>query len=322
MVLEDPQPFPLSEADEMSLAYASTILGRKFGSFGAVVSSGPSYDTDAAAYFTAVASAGGTITTANKTAFNTAFLSMKSTTLYDGSSLWSKIGQGYFFIGQETSSLTGLVVPFKGTYNSSNAVNNNFTSYSKTAGLAGNGSSTYIDTGINNNNNSVWPVSDRFGYVYMNPNNTSNGILTPFGTNTSNASLPRRFELSVLMSTGVGSGKAYNCSASTPTPANLGNIGGSVGGWGILSSRASGGQANCYFGSSGYEFACNNGTPLTASLVSGNIIIGGGAGSSFGSQNTMFAAFGEGIYGMGNGFDFQSFTALDSIVSTLISSLT
>ena len=306
----------------MSLAYASQILNRKFGVYQKPVSSGPSYDPDASAYFTAVATAGGTITTSNKTAFNTAFLSMKSTLLYDGGSLWSKIGQGYFFIGQETSSLSGLVVPFKGTYNSSNAVNNNFTSYSKTAGLAGNGSNTYIDTGINNNNNAIWPVSDRFGYVYVNTNNTTNGFLTPFGT-IGTGTLTRKFELNAASTAGLSSVRAYNCSSSNPTLTSVNAVTNTLGGWGMISTHANGGNPNCYFASSSREYACNNGTPTTSSLVNGNIIIGGGGGTTpiCGSQNSMVAVFGSGIYGMGNGFDFQAFTALDSIIATLISSL-
>ena len=59
------------------------------------VISGPSYDPDAAAWLSAVADNGGTITgnlsSGNKKAFNNAFLSLKSTSSTKGGSLWSRI---------------------------------------------------------------------------------------------------------------------------------------------------------------------------------------------------------------------------------------
>jgi hypothetical protein len=300
----------------MSIAYASSILGRKFGVYQKLVSSAPFYDINAQAYFNAVSSNGGTITTANKTAFNTAFLSMKSTTLYDGSSLWSKIYQGYFFVGQE--NIVGLVTPF-GNNIIGGGVNYNFTSYTKTGGLVGDGVSTYIDTQINNNDNAHWPVNDRF--VYVNCSNTNQaGFSGPFGV-ASNGT--RKLELSGSFGGSLYGYRAYNDSIPVPTPATI--SAGNGNGFGLISTRASGGNLNCYITSK--LGLGSNGTPTTSSLVNSNLVLGAcssGVGSSliYGNQNMSFAAIGYGIYGMGHNFDPQAFQALDSIVATLISSLT
>jgi hypothetical protein len=307
----------------MSLAYASRILGRKFGVYQKLVSSAPSYDPDAAAWFDAVASTGGTITTANKIAFNTAFLSMKSTTLYDGSSVFDRIYQGYFFVGQE-SITNGLVTPF-GNYinNFGGGVNYNFTSYTKTGGLVGNGVNTYIDTQINNNDIDNWYFDDRF--VYVNCSNTNQGgFRGPFGVGSSSS---RKLELSGGFSAGLYTCRAYNDSFTIPTLATTSGGGGN--GFGLISTHISGGPSspatpNCYIASTPVISA--NGTP-TASLVNSNLVLGAcysGSGSSlsYGNQNMRFAAIGYGIYGLSGGFDPQAFQSLDSIVATLISSLT
>jgi hypothetical protein len=294
-------------------------LGR--GSFQG--SSGSSYDPDATTYFANVATAGGTITTANKTAFNTAFLSMKSTTLYDGSSLWSKIGQGYFFVGQETSSLMGLMVPFKSNYYSGNAVNNNFTSYTKTGGLVGDGVSTSINTGINNNISSIWPTDDRFGYVNIitSPNYSLSGTVGLFGYPSTNV---RKFEAQASYMGGQMTVRAYNDSSTNPS-ATTNSFSILSTGYGMISTSSAGGFPNMY--AAGYPFNSPGGTPTTISLLSSNILLGVrssgvGTGLIYGTTPMGFAAFGYGIAGMGNGFDPQAFQALDSIVATLIASLT
>lgn len=131
-------------------------MGR--GSFNG--SSAPAYDSDAAAWFTAVASAGGTITSANKTAFNTAIVAMKAPLSYATSdSIWNHIVLGGFTIG--VSNLAGALVPFRNTA-SSTLMNNGFSdgtgiagsgSYNRLVGLGGDGATTYVDTGIDNASN-------------------------------------------------------------------------------------------------------------------------------------------------------------------------
>jgi hypothetical protein len=114
-------------------------------------SSGPSYDPDASAWFTAVEATGANFGSSpasistNKTAFNTAFLSLKS------NGIWSTIQQACFLVGPST--LAGALVNIKLT---GNPVNYNFTSanYNKLTGLIGSttgGSNTtrYLDTLLN-----------------------------------------------------------------------------------------------------------------------------------------------------------------------------
>jgi len=303
----------------MSLAYASRILGRKFGVYQNLVSSAPSYDPDAASWFDVVAAAGGTITRANKIAFNTAFLSIKSTILYDGSSLWDKIRSAYFFVGQESINNSLFIPSIAANPNFYGGVNYNFTSYTKTGGLVGDGVSTYIDTQINNNDDSDWPIDDRF--VYVNCSNTNQGgFRGPFGVGSSSQ---RRLDLSGGFSAGLYTYRAYNDSGTIPTPATTSGGGGN--GFGLISTHISGVNQNCYIESTPVRGV--NGIPTINFLVNSNLVLGAcssGSGSSlsYGNQNMRFAAIGYGLYGMGNGFDPQAFQALDSIVATLISSLT
>jgi hypothetical protein len=113
--------------------------------------SGPSYDPDASAWFSAVEATGANFgaspesISSNKTAFNTAFLSLKS------NGIWSSIRQACFLVGPST--LAGALVNIKLT---GNPVNYNFTSgnYNKLTGLIGStggGENTtrYLDTLLN-----------------------------------------------------------------------------------------------------------------------------------------------------------------------------
>jgi len=113
--------------------------------------SGPSYDPDASAWFSAVEATGANFgaspesISSNKTAFNTAFLSLKS------NGIWSSIRQACFLVGPST--LAGALVNIKLT---GNPVNYNFTSayYNKLTGLIGDTSGSgntnrYLDTLLN-----------------------------------------------------------------------------------------------------------------------------------------------------------------------------
>lgn len=113
--------------------------------------SGPSYDPDASAWFSAVEATGANFgaspasITTNKAAFNTAFLSLKS------AGIWNSIQQACFLVGPST--LAGALVNIKLT---GNPVNYNFTSanYNKLTGLSGSLSGepnviSYLDTLLN-----------------------------------------------------------------------------------------------------------------------------------------------------------------------------
>jgi hypothetical protein len=299
-----------------------------------VKNSGPTYDSDATVYFASVASNGGTITTANKTAFNNAFLSLKSTNANDGSSLWSHINQGYFFFGQESYS-NGLFVPFYNTnvgsglqpINTSIATPNGtaFT-YTKTGGLVFDGSTNYIDTGINNATTGgvggTWPVTtttgpsnNRHGYSYITNTGQSFGSLinfVPFGQGASTSS--RAFQLN-LGSNGTNTyGKLYN---NSPISGNISTTQQFYdGGWGIPSAPFNGGiTINAVFGNN-RGASVSVAVPATTALVNSNIYIGYGA-NFHSSGNFLFSTFGCSFNG-GAG----DFARLDSIINTLKTSLT
>lgn len=98
------------------------------------------FDADAAAYFAAIASAGSSISAANKTAVNDFVVGCKA----DG--IWTAIKACCLLAGPD--DLTGALVPLVGTA----PTNFNFVSgdYSRTTGLQGDGSTKYL--GANRNN--------------------------------------------------------------------------------------------------------------------------------------------------------------------------
>ena len=301
-------------------------------------SSGPTYDTDAAAWFAAVAANGGTITTANKTAFNTAFLALKSTNSADGNSLWSHINQGYWFVGQE-SLTTGLFVPFYNTNTGSGlqpidanpATNNGFSNYSKTAGLTGN-NTTSIQPAISNNS-SGWPVSTRHLYGYF--KNVSGKLGTPVGglvTRTGSGPTANTNYIGMAQAGWDSSGRWYGNVAMNYGQKNvagsvaLGNtssgFSASDGGWGIISNTGSGAY-NIRGGSDTALFAdfYNSYTSGTATLNSSQIYFNNG-GASTGGATIAFASIGTGFYTPISTDGTTDFLLIDNIVSTLISSLT
>lgn len=112
--------------------------------------SGPSYDSDALAWFNAVETAGSSISQANKGIFNTAILDLKgilpsSTNNPTGLNIWQEITMSGFLCGFDT--FNGCFVPMKGAYSTTN---NNFTSsdYQRTVGLTGDGSSKTISLSV------------------------------------------------------------------------------------------------------------------------------------------------------------------------------
>jgi len=305
----------------MSLAYASQILGRKFGVYNKPAKSGYTWtDADGYAWYQNVVTNGGTITKANQAKFDTAFQSLKSTNAQDGNSLWSHINQGYWFIGQQ-SLTNGLFVPFYNTntgsglqpINTSVATNNNFSSYTKTGGLVGDGSSTYIDTGINNNNTSVWaPATSpyRHGYVYLNGTGAQNFPINPFGMSSTSQ---RTFSLqaSSFSNSLLITGRVYVDSASGGTIFTTTNAG-YDGGWGIPNIN---GRSTCRIAMGTNQYwTVAAGIPLNSSLVSGNILIGQAAGS-FSQANIIASTFGSALTS-------TDFASIDGIVNTLVAALT
>jgi len=308
----------------MSLAYASQILNRKFGFCQSKAKSNYIWtDADGYAWYQNVVSNGGVITNSNQARFDAAFQSLKSTNAQDGNSLWSHINQGYWFIGQQSFS-NGLFVPFydatgsggRGAITSSVATNNYFTSssYTKNAGLAGDGSTTYIDTGIANNNTSIWaPATSpyRHGYVYLKGvSNKQNLPINPFGMSSISQ---RTFSLQIsTVNSGYSvTGKVYVDSAAGGTVFTPNSIA-VDGGWGVPNIN---GRSVCSISiGTNSSFQVAAGTPTNSSLVSGNILIGQAAGS-FSQANIIASTFGSALTS-------TDFASIDGIVNTLVASLT
>jgi hypothetical protein len=164
----------------MRLSYASSILGRKFGVYSAPISISP-YDSDAQAWFNAIATAGGSITTANKTAFNTAFLALKAG---GSAALWPNLVLGGFLCGVSdgtggagTGVQAAITCPIKnaGSYSTTNSGFSS-TDYTILGGLVANGTGTITST-LDNTDSIFGSNNDRHLYCYT-PNFTS---LNPAG---------------------------------------------------------------------------------------------------------------------------------------------
>jgi hypothetical protein len=245
-------------------------------------------------------------------------LALKSTNATDGNSLWSHINQGYWFIGQE--SLTdGLFVPFYNTntgsglqpINTASATNINFSTYTKTGGLVGNGATTYVDTGVNNNNNAAWPTRYRHGFVYAtNTNNNYGGIFGTENVTGSGRTIGLIGPVNIPTSQ-TSNGYARNESGVTATIGFITPT--SDGAWGIVNTAANSPVA---LGTNGANYITTVGVnPATTNLTNGIILIGRTAGLT---SQANFQAF-----TMGSGFTTLSdFNLMGTIVATLISSLT
>jgi hypothetical protein len=123
------------------------------------VSRGPTYDSDAQIWFDAVTANGGDISTANKTAFNTAFLSLKS------AGLWNNMVLAGFLCGVNNKS--GINVPIVNR-SSATISNNGFldSDYSRLLGLKGDGLTKYLSTTLSNNDSNLDP-NNRHLYAYV-----------------------------------------------------------------------------------------------------------------------------------------------------------
>jgi hypothetical protein len=291
--------------------------------------SGPVYpwvDPDGQDWYTRVVSSGGSITIANQAAFDTAFQSLKSTNGNDGNSLWSHVSQGYWFIGQEALT-NGLMVPFYRSDVSGgsavwgqNATNNNYTTYTKTGGLVGDGSTTFVETTINNNDNTNWPVSSgsigRMGYVYM-ANTGVAGTMRgfhPFGSQQT----ARAFDCQ-LNATGTASNIAYRISNNSPSQANgtFTVTGWQDGGWGVASNQQATNRQIVICGT-GISYVVSLSTPASTSLTNSLMKIGR-SGTSFSQCDIKCAIFGSKWNYTTNP---NAFSLIDEIVNTLVASLT
>jgi hypothetical protein len=302
-----------------SLALKASINYPFFGE-----SAGPApytwVDPDGQDWYTRVVSSGGSITNANQAAFDTAFQSLKSTNGNDGNSLWSHVSQGYWFIGQE--SLTdGLMVPFYRSDVSGgaevwgqNATNNNFTTYTKTDGLVGDGLTTGVTTTINNNNNTDWPViNGRMGYVYL--SNTTlfpSKKFNPFGSSTAS----RAFDMQATG--GQFSGIDFRICTNAGLVTNTTTSSCADGGWGIMTPYSFD-AVNVICGT-GKNFKLSLQNPTTTSLSNTTMKIGR-TGSRY-SECTIKCAILGTHWEYSDPLETNAFGLIDGIVNTLVSSLT
>jgi hypothetical protein len=141
----------------------------------------PAYDPDAQAWFSAVEATGNTISSANKSVFNTAFLSLKS------NDIWDRITQGCFFVGIDGSNpLAGAFIPFK-TPSGVTPSNVNFTTsdYNRLTGIVqdspggGTRGTKTINTGVQNHlttstENPSFPRNNRHIMLYNSRNDLNN----------------------------------------------------------------------------------------------------------------------------------------------------
>jgi hypothetical protein len=299
--------------------------------------SGPSYDPDAADWFNRVASAGGTITDDNKTAFNTAFLSLKSTLARESTAtLWDHVGVGYFLMGQE-SFTNGLFVPFVGNgFNYTNygpiawnpATNFNYVSgdYNKVTGLIGDGTTKYIQVDQLPNSatgeNDLWRSDMRMGYTYKNCQYTDPITKNvPFGIGNNTRQIFMRLQgASSPVGLFLAGARQNNSSGFTTMDAVLlgQQLPTGYGGVGMFSSRS------IIDGGLGYFSV--GGSPISQPLPSSG---SGGIGPMlFGRQSTFYdkqrtacAIFGKAFESEDQNSGANDFKSLNTIMETLRTSL-
>jgi hypothetical protein len=298
--------------------------------------SGPSYDPDAADWFTRVESAGGAITLDNKTAFNTAFLSLKATIVVNSVSatLWDHVGVGYFLMGQE-SFTNGLFVPFVGNgFNYTNygpiawnpATNFNYVSgdYNKVTGLIGDGATKYIQVDQLPNSatgeTDLWRSDMRMGYTYKNCQYSDfNASTVPFGTASNTRPFMMRF---VATTAGLYSSGARQNNSSSSMSLNTPLLGQTLptgyGGVGMFESAGAtqGGQGVFSVGGDPISQVLN-----TAGSGAVGPMLFGRQGTNYDQQRTACAVFGKAFSGINQTNDVNDFKSLNTIMETLRTSL-
>jgi hypothetical protein len=168
-------------------------------------SSGVTYDTDAAAYFAAIASAGSSISDANKSAVDTFVVGCKA----DG--IWPAIKVSCILAAAD--DLTGALVPLVG----SAPTNTNFVSgdYSRTLGLTGNGSTKCLDS---NRAGNADPQDNHHAAAYVTTAPT--GSTAIFGSGTTAAGVTNAFRSGASLNT-----RSQNSTALSTTASLLGLCG-------------------------------------------------------------------------------------------------
>lgn len=122
------------------------------------------FDVDALAFFTRVATAGGTLSTTEQTAVNQLVIDMKSANIWDAmKAIYPMVGSSAAACAQNLKSSS-----FTGTFTSG-------WTFAST-GVTGNGTSTYMDTNYNPNSDSDTTINDFHHSVYINNGVVGNAI--------------------------------------------------------------------------------------------------------------------------------------------------
>jgi len=281
-------------------------------------------DPDVQSYYIAVEAAGGNITIPNLRAIQTAVVAMKNTNdATDGNSLWSHFQQAFFFVGQDTLT-NSVYIPIVNTLNATVVANGNWT-YSKTRGIIQDGVSsdgylsgtTYIDTGIANNNTS-FPSNNRHAYAYISGfnGNTITNVGPIYGESNSVAN--RTFQFLPVYSANFSryDYTAYNNNIGAHATF-LGGTTPGAGGFGVYSSSI-GNAVPFRIGTSKAPLSLTPGAPAASGTTSLNLLIGKGGNTGVGIGGNIYSFF-----SFGSKFgDPGSLVTMDTIISTLLSSLT
>ena len=222
---------------------------------------GPSYDVDAQAFFDRVTTAGGTLTTTEKNATNQLVLDMKS------AGIWSAMKAIYPMVGASAAACAQNLKSssFTGTFTSG-------WTFAST-GVTGNGTSAYMDTGLNGS--TELSLNSNSFSVYLN-NSLSAGLNIPIGNGSNCFIIP-------FFSSGI-----FNRNASSTYNQNLGtnNLGL------FMSKRTSSvGSVNT---KSATIFA--QGTDTSSSINSANFYVGAANFSGYYYPGKIaFAQIGDGL---------------------------
>jgi hypothetical protein len=284
----------------------------------------PTFDPDALDWFARVATAGGEITPTNKTAFNTAFLALKS------NDIWNRIKSGCFFVGIDGGNpLAGAFTPFKHPSGVTNPLNTNFTTsdYDRLTGIVQNGgeqpvgSGNYItgtkaiNTRIANRlagdiDNPNFPLNDRHFLVFNNRNDLSTGMDVGSLFVASAGGLPFRFTMNAPT---ASNWTIQNCNQFPDTSRPINSLTINNGSRGFYGINYFPGR---YF-FEGQQLLCNGEVPVedpVAGASTSTVSI-----PSLNSGKKRIACYSIGLAFPDNGQEMV--TTYQSIINTLLSSL-
>ena len=261
------------------------------------------YDTDAQTYITAVEAADGqSLETATKDAINAFVVGCKA----DG--IWSAIKASCILAGART--LAGALVPLVGSAPTN--VNGNFVSgdYNRKNGLAGNGSTKSLRTGILAN--ALSSTSHHF-FVNGSTLNTSSAGTHNLGGVYNGSQISTLIDIIVSTAQGLREVRSGTAGGSPGNSASI--TSGLTSSGSLAGSRASSTELRLYQNGASAALASNSNTPSMSAIAFGVF-----ARNDNGTQvehTTSVLNF----FSLGDGLNQSSMAALHSRVTTLISAI-